>query len=193
MRGWHQTLKDSAAVGVASTLGEICKDLFLFCMGPGKKDEPSRKEKLLMQCPNWCKSDILKSTVFHVSVIWSSFLNKRERTNFDKFKDTDYYILSAGRSVWAGKKDRELIMSTHLSYAWVGALHIFGGQVQPASGVRVDGRAVVPQCTSSLSTAPSTLELPVCLQTHATAVPLGCTLVQEHCGAKEADWWTHSN
>lgn len=88
--------------------------------------------------------------------------------------------------MWAGKKDRQRIMGTDLSDAWVGALDILTGQVQPAGGVRIDGRAVVPQGTPSLSTAPATLELPLCLQTHAAAVPLGCTLVQVHCGIQEA-------
>lgn len=74
------------------------------------------------------------------------------------------------------------IMGTDLSDAWVGALDILAGQVQPAGGVRVDERAVVTQSTPSLSTAPAALELPLCLQTHATAVPLGCTLVKVHCG-----------
>lgn len=86
----------------------------------------------------------------------------------------------------AGRKDRQRIMGTDLSDAWVGALHILTGQVQPAGGVRIDGRAVVPQSTPSFPTAPATLELPLCLQTHAAAVPLGCTLVQVHCGIREA-------
>lgn len=90
----------------------------------------------------------------------------------------DYFILI----------DRRRIMGTDLSDAWIGALDILAGQVQPASGVRVDGRAVVPQGTPSLSTAPATLELPICLQTHAAAVPLGRTLVQVHCGIWEAVW-----
>lgn len=92
----------------------------------------------------------------------------------------DYDILTGRACVWAGSADRELIMGTDLSDAWVGTLHILAGQVQPASGVGVDGGAVVPQCTLSFPTAPAALELPLCLQTHATAVPLGSTLVQVH-------------
>lgn len=34
-------------------------------------------------------------------------------------------------------------MGTDFSDAWVGALDVFTGQVQPAGGVRVDGRTVV--------------------------------------------------
>lgn len=75
-----------------------------------------------------------------------------------------------------------------LSDAWVGALDILAGQVQPAGGVRVGGRAVVPQGTPSLTAAPATLELPLCLQTHATAVSLSCTLVQVHCGKQDAEY-----
>lgn len=77
------------------------------------------------------------------------------------------------------------MMSTNLSDAWVGTLHVFAGQVQPAGGVRADGRAVVPQRAPSLPAAPATLKLPVCLQTHATAVALRCTLVQVHCGIQK--------
>lgn len=77
-------------------------------------------------------------------------------------------------------------MGTDLSDAWVGALDVLAGQVQPAGGVRVDGGAVVPQGAPTLSTAPATLELPLCLQTHAAAVSLGCALVQVHCGIQEA-------
>lgn len=85
-----------------------------------------------------------------------------------------------------GRHEEQRIMGTDLSDAWVGTLDILAGQVQPAGGVGVDGRAVVPQGTPSLSTAPTTLELPLCLQTHAATVPLGCTLVQVHCGIQEA-------
>lgn len=73
-------------------------------------------------------------------------------------------------------------MGTDLGDAWVGALDVLTGQVQPAGGVRTDGGAVVPQGTLPLSAAPAALELPVCLQTHAAAVSLGCALVQVHCG-----------
>lgn len=76
-------------------------------------------------------------------------------------------------------------MGTDLSDARVGALDILAGQVQPAGGVGVDGGAVVPQGAPSLPTTPATLELPLCLQTHAAAVSLGCTLVQVHCGIQE--------
>lgn len=65
--------------------------------------------------------------------------------------------------MWAGRKDRRGIIGTDLSDAWVGTLHILAGQVQPAGCVRVDGGAVVPQCTPSLTTAPATLEFPLCL------------------------------
>lgn len=85
----------------------------------------------------------------------------------------------------AGETEKR-ITDTDLSDAWVGALDILAGQVQPAGGVRIDGGAVVPQGAPSLSTAPATLELPVRLQTHAAAVSLGCTLVQVHCGIQEA-------
>lgn len=71
---------------------------------------------------------------------------------------------------------------TDLGDAWVGALDVFGGQVEPAGGVRVDGRAVVAQGAPPLPAAPATLELPLRLETHAAAVPLGCALVQVHCG-----------
>lgn len=97
----------------------------------------------------------------------------------------DYRTLIIARCEWAGMKYRQRIMGTDLSDAWVGALDILAGQVQPAGGVGVDGGAVVPQCTPSLSTAPTTLELPLRLQTHAAAVPLGCTLIQVYCGIQE--------
>lgn len=88
--------------------------------------------------------------------------------------------------MWAGRRDRQRIMGTDLGDAWVGALDILAGQVQPAGGVRVDGGAVVPQGAPSLPAAPAALELPLRLQTHAAAVPLGCALVQVHCGIREA-------
>lgn len=78
------------------------------------------------------------------------------------------------------------LLDTDLHDTWVGALDILAGQVQPAGGVRTDGGAVVPQGTPPLPAAPATLELPLCLQTHAAAVSLGCTLVQVHCGTQEA-------
>lgn len=97
----------------------------------------------------------------------------------------DYCTLIGARCVWAGGRDGQRIIGTDLSDAWVGALDILTGQVQPAGGVRIDGGAVVPQGTPSLSAAPATLELPLCLQTHAAAVSLGCTLVQVHCEIQE--------
>lgn len=78
-------------------------------------------------------------------------------------------------------------MGTDLRDAWVGALDILTGQVQPAGGVGIDGWAVVPQGALSLSAAPAALELPLRLQTHAAAVSLGCTLVQVHCGIQEVN------
>ena len=78
-------------------------------------------------------------------------------------------------------------MGTDLSDAWVGALDILAGQVQPAGGVRIDGRAVVPQGAPSLPAAPAALELPFGLQTRAAAVPLGGALVQVHCGKQEGE------
>lgn len=80
-----------------------------------------------------------------------------------------------------GRQEGHRGYHTDLSDAWVGALDILAGQIQPAGGVRVDGRAVVPQCAPSLPTAPATLELPLGLQTHATAVPLGRALIKVHC------------
>lgn len=82
--------------------------------------------------------------------------------------------------MWAYWKYSTRITSTDLCDAWVGALDILAGQVQPAGGVRIDGRAVVPQGTPPFSTAPAALELPLRFQTHAAAVPLGRTLVQVH-------------
>lgn len=82
--------------------------------------------------------------------------------------------------MWAYWKYSTRITGTDLCDAWVGALDILAGQVQPAGGIRIDGRAVVPQGTPSFSTAPATLELPLRFQAHAAAVPLGCTLVQVH-------------
>lgn len=81
--------------------------------------------------------------------------------------------------MWADEKDCGY---TDLGYAWVGALDVLGGQVEPAGGVKVDGRAVVPERAPPLAAAPAALELPVRLQTHAAAVSLSRTLVQVHCG-----------
>lgn len=77
--------------------------------------------------------------------------------------EADSDRLTAAALEWAGKQDRKLIISANLSDAWVGTLHVLGGQVEPASGVRVDERAVMSQCAPSLSATPATLELPVCL------------------------------
>lgn len=85
------------------------------------------------------------------------------------------------RCAWAYWKYSTRIADTDLCDAGVGALDILAGQVQPAGGVRIDGRAVVPQGTPSFSAAPATLELPLRFQTHAAAVTLGSTLVQVHC------------
>ena len=82
--------------------------------------------------------------------------------------------------VWGG------IMGTDLGDARVGALDVLAGQVQPAGGVRVDGRAVVPQGAPPLSAAPAALELPLRLQAHAAAVSLGRALVKVHCGIRQA-------
>lgn len=43
----------------------------------------------------------------------------------------------------------------------------------------------MPQGAPSLAAAPAALELPLRLQTHAAAVPLGRALVQVHCGERE--------
>lgn len=71
-------------------------------------------------------------------------------------------------------------MGTDLGDAWVGTFDILAGQVEPVAGVKVDGGAVVPQSAPPFAAAPATLELPLCLQTHAAAVSLGRTLVQVH-------------
>lgn len=80
-------------------------------------------------------------------------------------------------AVWIHTKQ-----TTNLGDAWVGALDIPGRKVQPATGVRGDGRTVLLHRTPSLTAAPSALELPLCPQTHATAVPLSTALVQVHYG-----------
>lgn len=77
-------------------------------------------------------------------------------------------------------------MGADLGDAWVGALDILAGQVEPAAGVRVDGGTVVAQGAPSFPAAPAALELPLGLQTHAAAVALRCTLVQVHCGEEDA-------
>lgn len=75
---------------------------------------------------------------------------------------------------------QERIVGTDLGDAWVGTFDILAGQVEPVAGVRVERGAVVPQSAPPLPAAPATLELPLCLQTHAAAVSLGRTLVQVH-------------
>lgn len=72
--------------------------------------------------------------------------------------------------------------ATNLSNAWVGTLDIPGREVQPATGVGGDGRTVLLHGASAFATTPATLELPLCTQTHATAVPLGTAFVEVHCG-----------
>lgn len=71
-----------------------------------------------------------------------------------------------------------LIERTDLSDAWVGALDVPGGEVEPAAGVGGDGSAVLPHGASALTAAPAALELPVRPQTHAAAVPLSAALVE---------------
>lgn len=73
---------------------------------------------------------------------------------------------------------------TDLADAGVGALDVLAGQVEPAGGVGIDGRAVVPQGAPALAAAPAALELPLRLQAHAAAVPLRHALVQVHCRAE---------
>lgn len=74
-----------------------------------------------------------------------------------------------------------VVQATNLCNAWVGTLDIPGRKVQPAAGVRGDGRTVLPHGAPTLTATPATLELPFSTQTHATAVPLGTALVQMHC------------
>lgn len=71
-----------------------------------------------------------------------------------------------------------LIERTDLSDAWVGALDVPGGEVEPAAGVGGDGSAVLPHGASALTAAPAALELPVRPQTQAAAVPLSAALVE---------------
>lgn len=102
----------------------------------------------------------------------------------------DYCRLIGAGCEWAGGRDggtHRGILGTDLGDAWVGALDVLAGQVEPAGGVGVDGGAVVPQGAASLAAAPAALELPLGLQTHATAVTLSRTLVQVHCGMWETD------
>lgn len=87
---------------------------------------------------------------------------------------------------WADWKDSGGSTGTDLCDAWVGALDVLAGQVEPAGGVRIDGRAVVPQGAPSFSAAPAALELPLRFQAHAAAVPLGCALVQVHCKVQKS-------
>lgn len=82
---------------------------------------------------------------------------------------------------------KRLVVATDLGDAWVGALHVPAGQVEPARGVGVDGGAVVAQRAPPLLAAPAALELPVRLQAQAAAVPLGGALVQVHCGGERME------
>lgn len=79
---------------------------------------------------------------------------------------------------WVFKTFDEEIKGTDLSDAWVGALDVPGGEVEPAAGVGGDWSAVLPHGASALAAAPAALELPVRPQTHATAVPLSAALVE---------------
>lgn len=94
-------------------------------------------------------------------------------------------ITALGRCVGRVEGQRGGSGGTDLCDAWVGTLDILAGQVEPAGGVGIDGRAVVPQGAPSFSAAPAALELPLCFQAHAAAVPLGCALVQVHCKAQK--------
>lgn len=87
---------------------------------------------------------------------------------------------------WADGEDGGRGAGTDLCDARVGALDVLAGQVEPAGGVRIDGRAVVPQGAPALPAAPAALELPLRLQAHAAAVPLGRALVQVHCETGES-------
>lgn len=89
-------------------------------------------------------------------------------------------LITAHRSAATASGQQQRIVGADLGDAWVGAFDILAGQVQPVAGVRVDGGAVVPQGAPPFSAAPATLELPLCLQTHAAAVSLGRALVQVH-------------
>lgn len=71
---------------------------------------------------------------------------------------------------------------TDLSDAWVSALDIRRGQIEPPTGVGVGHGTVVLQGASTFHSTPTALKLPLCLQTHTTAIPLSSTLIQVHCG-----------
>lgn len=86
----------------------------------------------------------------------------------------------APRSSATVSGQQQRIVGTDLGDARVGAFDVLAGQVEPVAGVRVDGGAVVPQGAPAFSAAPATLELPLCLQTHAAAVSLRRALVQVH-------------
>lgn len=79
---------------------------------------------------------------------------------------------------WAFEMFDILIEGTDLGDAWVGALDVPGGEVEPAAGVGGDGGAVLPHGAPALAAAPAALELPVRPQTHAAAVPLSAALVE---------------
>lgn len=74
-----------------------------------------------------------------------------------------------------------------LCNAWVGTFDIPGGEVEPAAGVRGDGRTVLLHGASTLAAAPAALELLFRPQTHTTAVPLGAALVEVHCRGKQEE------
>lgn len=61
---------------------------------------------------------------------------------------------------------------------WVGAFDVVTGPVEPRA--RSAG-AVLVEGTSALITAPATLKLVIGLETEATALTLGCTLVEMNC------------
>lgn len=79
------------------------------------------------------------------------------------------------------------IEGTDLGDAWVGALDVSGGEVEPAAGVGGDGSAVLPHGASALAAAPAALELPVRPQTHAAAVPLSAALVEVNWGVAQQE------
>ena len=67
---------------------------------------------------------------------------------------------------------------THLGDLGVGALNIVAGPVKPGAG---GAATVLLEGAPALTAAPATLELPVGLEAEATALPLGCTLVEVDC------------
>lgn len=73
-----------------------------------------------------------------------------------------------------------MFKETDLGDAWVGALDISGGEVEPAAGVRRYGRTVPLHGAPALVAAPAALELLLRPQAHAAAVSLGAALVQVH-------------